>query len=143
MAATMAQAMDPVGWGERWTQDVRTHTAQVEGFTLRFTYDMEGDPASASVRYDATGADTWRGIIRRGTEEGASLPSEDIQARMWALEAAFRAALLAQAGRGKAEGSASPFSLGVDEEAGQRAPSPLHGRRLWDVGGRSVSLEDR
>lgn len=93
--ATVAAAMDPVGWSGRWTQDFRTYTAQVEGFTLSFTCDMDGAPASSSVKHDATGADTWRGIIRRGTGVDATLPSEEIQARMWALEAALWAALLA------------------------------------------------
>lgn len=38
-AATVARVMDPVGWGERWTQEFRTHTAQVEELTLSFMCD--------------------------------------------------------------------------------------------------------
>lgn len=76
--------MEPVGWGGRWTQAFRTHTAQVGDFALSFTLDMDGDIESRSVKHLPTGADTWWGIIRRGTGQGETLPGADTQARMWA-----------------------------------------------------------
>ena len=88
-AATVAAAMDPVGWGGRWTQEFRTHTAQVGDFALSFTLDMDGDAASWSVKHLPTGADPWRGIIQRGTGQGETLLGADIRARMWALGAAL------------------------------------------------------